>query len=341
MRQFIFILIGIFLLNVSSYSQIKSKLSKEKFVSPKGYFDVDTLKTKKQLPKIDLKKLLKEDESEQLLGFPYRFGVDIDVDYSSENSGKWFIREDSSRVWKLKIHSMGALSLNLIFSKLILPQEAILYIYNNTRTMTYGPIRAQNVKNPDRFSTDLIQGNTIILELFEPRDVFGNSYVQIKKVIHGYKNMFPQAFLYGDGDDCHIDVNCYSSGTIQDQSDGVAMVLLDENTRHCSGVLLNNGCQDFTPNILTAFHCVDIGDNGIPWEQTAFDGTLTTTEENNVDVWLFRFQYKSPSCDGPEPPSYTWFTYGAEDYISGWQNTDFALIQMEEIPDGETDMAVF
>jgi len=60
--------------------------------------------------------------------------------------------------------------------------------------------------------------------------------------------------------------------------------------------MINNACQDFTPNILTAFHCLDrdanVGDD---------DRIIDPAEENALENdWVFRFQYMSPSCNGPD-----------------------------------------
>jgi hypothetical protein len=115
---------------------------------------------------INLAQILQEEKLEEGLSVPFRFGVDIDVNYTLENSGKWFEKEDG-RVWKLKIRSKGAYSINLIFDLLYLPEGTMLYIYNEEKTMLYGPITSQDISDSGVFGTDLIQGSTITLELFE------------------------------------------------------------------------------------------------------------------------------------------------------------------------------
>lgn len=332
MTRFIIFTCLTLLFLTNSYSQIKTTLSTKEIVNKRGYYDVDTVKISKVLPAIDRTKLINEDLEEQLLGVPYRFGKDIEVNYSSEKDGTWFTTKEGDRIWKLKINSKDALGLSIIFNKLILPLNAKLYIYNSSRTMAYGPVESRNIKNPNRFSTDIIKGNTIIIELFEPKELKNSSLVEIGKVIHVYKDVFPAFSGFGSSNSCEIDVNCYT-GNIREESDAVAMVLLADQTRHCSGAMVTTACRDYTPNFLTAFHCVDIGNNGIPSETTAFDGNISTTESNNVGTWLFRFLYKSPTCNGPEPPSYTWITIPADQYLSGWHNTDFALIRLDEIPE--------
>ncbi len=318
-------------------AQVKSHFSKQRIMKKHDFFNVDTLKNYKEIVGVDVKKARLEDEMEKDLGLPFRFGIPVDVNYSLETSGKWF-ENDQGKVWKLKIRSKNAYSINLIFDRLNLSDNSVLYIYNEGRTMIYGPVTKKVLSKKDgRFGTDLIQGNTIILELFEPKEEEGENQLIISKVIHGYKNLFSKLMNYGDSYSypCQVDVNCYN---YPDQSDGVAMILISDNDRICTGTLLNNACQDFTPNILTAFHCLDIGNNRNSCESTAFDGVISTTEQNRAENWVFRFQYISPSCNGPEPPSSTWVTFNRSTYIAGWEDSDFALVQMLDSPDGESNL---
>ncbi len=67
------------------------------------------------------------------------------------------------------------------------------------------------------------------------------------------------------------------------------MILIDDIAL-CSGCLINNTSYDFTPYFLTANHCVageDVGD------------------------WSFRFQYKSPTCNGED--GYSYYSYSGAD----------------------------
>ena len=107
------------------------------------------------------------------------------------------------------------------------------------------------------------------------------------------------------------------------------MILLANNTRHCSGVLINNECQDFTPNFLTAFHCVDVGAGG-----DFQNGILSADEIAAAQNWVFRFQYKSPVCDGGDGTSF--FAFVGSTFRSAWQITDFAVFELNNRPAGET-----
>ena len=60
-----------------------------------------------------------------------------------------------------------------------------------------------------------------------------------------------------DTTDCHLDVTCYPEWS--SSAAGVALITYEtsEGSFICSGTLLNNSRQDFTPYFLTAAHCVD------------------------------------------------------------------------------------
>ena len=63
---------------------------------------------------------------------PYKFGENMYVDYSLQNSGTWEELENG-RLWRLAIKSEGAFSLNLIFSDFFMPAGAKFFIYNEQK----------------------------------------------------------------------------------------------------------------------------------------------------------------------------------------------------------------
>ena len=71
----------------------------------------------KVMPSVDVTTLLHED-SVAPKDAPYRFGYSFDVSYNLLNSGTLEKLTDGSKVWRLKIFSQGAYSINLIYDKL-------------------------------------------------------------------------------------------------------------------------------------------------------------------------------------------------------------------------------
>lgn len=272
------------------------------------------------LPSIDNNALIALDDIENKNG-PLRFGKTFST---SINFKKVAMKNELENgiLYSLEIESRNAFSLNFVLEQFYLSDGAELIIYNSDKTMLIGPITSKNNNEKRRFRTDLISGNKTVLELFEPSEGKPSEFT-ISKIVHGYRNLRTG---FGSSASCNIDVNCspYGNGWTG-QSNSVVLVLLNNN-RICSGALLNNACQDFTPNILSAFHCIDLNENG----------NLEANEIDNAEDWVFRFRYKSTGCGGPEPPSYSWITYqdGAT-YKASWRNSDFALVEMLQTPSGD------
>ena len=120
-----------------------------------------------KIPIVDVEALKKEDKEEDGLGVPPRFGKDIDVNYTLSNSGNWE-NVEGGKLWKLEILSENAISLNLIFEDFYLAKGSEINIYNKEMSMLMGPITSDVNNEYKSFATDIIKGQSIILELFEP-----------------------------------------------------------------------------------------------------------------------------------------------------------------------------
>lgn len=126
--KLLLLLASILSLCVSSFAQVPTRISTDtriKVFESKS----DSKPPVVRLPKLDISTYIKEDEEEQKrgLGYPPRFGKDIDVNYSLSNSGKWEDMGDG-KLWKLEIASEGALSLNIILDKFFISEGSELYI---------------------------------------------------------------------------------------------------------------------------------------------------------------------------------------------------------------------
>ena len=142
--------------------------------------------------------------------------------------------------------------------------------------------------------------------------------ISISHVIHG----FAAHCTFGDTTlACHVNASCSQASGLSNQTKAITRILMKSNTICCSGVLVNNACNDLTPYVLTAFHCVDFD----------VDRYLDSNEEDDIEDWVFSFKYISPTCKpSSEPSSYITYT-GASD-ISLLNATDFLLVKMDDTP---------
>ena len=123
-----------------------------------------------------------------------------------------------------------------------------------------------------------------------------------------------------DAEDCHLDVTCYPKWS--SSATGVARIFFETNAGSfaCSGTLLNNRQQDFTPYFLTAAHCVH-------------------TEEEARSVTAF-WLYQTRTCNGELPDFQSVpHTEGARLLSTlgdGFHpDGDMTLLQLEgDLPDG-------
>jgi V8-like Glu-specific endopeptidase len=144
--------------------------------------------------------------------------------------------------------------------------------------------------------------------------------------VHAYKNLFDKMDKdFDDSGNCNNDIECFSDNW-DTQSDAVAMVLLSDGTEWCSGSLLNNTAQNFRPYFLTAHHCID----------TDKSGSLSTSEIDNAENWMFKFQYKVTECGGSTIRRT--YGYNGDQFRAAYNPTDFALVELDNSPLGNEEI---
>ena len=231
------------------------------------------------LPAIDLEKLVEEDlVNDQRKDIPWRFGQEIVVDYNLGNSGQWLELENGDRIWRIRFQSVGAKTMNFIFSDFYMPQGASLYLFNNTQTDLLGAYDAQQNNDERVLGTWLVNGSDIWLEYYEPKSQANQGKLEVFKVVHGYRTAEEDqksvdADLNAAGK-CNYDVDCIM-GTIDTLKDinkkAVGLIIVNNNS-HCTGALINSTNNNGTPYFLTANHCF-----------------------SNPATWSFRFKWISPN----------------------------------------------
>lgn len=264
---------------------------------------------------LDRVALLREDSLEGSMGLPFRFGYPFEVAYNLDNSGIWTESGDGGRIWGLRIICPGAYSMNLIYSRFYLPEGAQLFLYDESRQFVRGAFTSRNNKEHRQFATAPTPGETVILEYYEPAAVRGQGELEIGQIVYGYKDIFnfggdKDGDDYGGSGTCNININCPEGEPWRKEARSVAMILVANGTRICTGTLINNVRQDQTPYFLTAYHCL---------------GSEAT--------WVFMFNYESASCvnaDGPTDMTLAGSVRRALNEVS-----DFALLELLESPPPE------
>ena len=207
------------------------------------------------MPVFNLEKQLEEDliNRTNKVG-PFRFGYEHITNYSLQNSGTWQTTDEGDKVWKIKFSSPGALSMNVIFNDFFIPNGGSVHLYNKETDMVVGAYTASNNNANNMLGSDLIKGETVVIEYFEPSEVTGQGRLLIGMVVHGYvdiNNWYPVKI--GESGTCNKDVVCWDACGWLDEIRSVARIANGGGL--CTGTLINNTSEDGTPYFLTANHC--------------------------------------------------------------------------------------
>lgn len=273
------------------------------------------------LPRVDVAKVLEEDR-EQGKRLP-RSGIKIPVGFT-EKDGQWYERGRTA-VWKMRFYSQRATALSFQFRNFHLPEGSEMWLYSEEHNMVMGPILPEYV-HEGVFPTDQIFGEEVTIVALMNKGQRKEFKITVKNAIHGIKKTEIDVRDYGDAYHCIQDVNCNIGLGWEKEIAAVCKIFIPSS--YFSGTLVNNGCQDFSPYVLTAFHGIDLNE----------DGVLQTSEVNDIGDWIFRFGYESPTCGGSEPSS--WISYSGAELRAASVTSDFALVELDNEIIGNSELAV-
>jgi PKD repeat protein len=215
--------------------------------------------------------LLADDAVNDALGKPYRVGLNIPVNLTTQNSGTWETTPNGGQLWRLRIHMDDALALGLYYHNFFIPTGGKVFIYNESENHVIGAFTdAYNFNNQIR-ATQMIEGSTTTIEYYAPMGTVGIPIIEIKEVVYFYRGI--EDFIKPIVDEatggnapanlekaasCQVDVACTPESTgWLDQIRSVVHYTFSTGggTAVCSGAMVNNTSQDCTPYILSAWHC--------------------------------------------------------------------------------------
>ena len=263
------------------------------------------------LPFVDEQALRTEDaEEDGIKDIPWRFGFPINIGFDLKKNGLMMELADGGTVWLLRLHSSDAISLNFNFEKFQIPTGAHMHIYSPNHSEMLGAFTHLNNREDSIFATTIIKSDEVILEYYEPENPEFEGIIKTGSIVHGYRDLQKKAEIFGASGACNFDVNCPEGSGWQDDKRSVAMMLLANNSRVCSGALVNNTLEDGTPYFLTANHCKVRADN------------------------VFIFNYEVATCRSGSEPSLTDAIMGCTllSSSSSFYSSDFNLVRLSSAP---------
>jgi len=270
-----------------------------------------------EMPAFNLEKEQTESINLNSMEKPFIFAKVFDVEIDIKQQG-YLEETEKFKRYTLAIKSKGAYSLNFTFSDFNIPQNAELYIYNSQNKSFIGAYTNKNNKVRRTLPIAPIEGELVIFDYTEPKDVSFEGKLVISKVGHDYKNIFQlqKDGSYGLSGNCNVDINCIQGNNWQNEKQSVCRLYIN-NRGTCSGTLINNINNNGRPYVLTANHCI-----------------ASDYDANNT---VFVFNYESPTCNGIDGSISQSIDDATLRSTWAWNSntgvgTDFTLVELSATP---------
>lgn len=276
---------------------------------------VPTTKQFIQMPEVDAAYQIHVDSLNRSNGFDkmMRFGYEHHVITDIFKQGVEFFTPTGDKVTQYAIECPEAVSINLVFDLFELAEGTALHLFDENKQYYIGAHTSKNNNENKMLGTDLIKSDRLIIEVFEPKGVIGQSHLVLGTVVHGYIDLDEIAKGLNDSGACNIDVNCPQGAGWEMQRNSVAMMVAGGG--FCTGSLVHNTSGVIIPYFLSANHC----------------GT-------NPGGWAFRFRWETPqgsvscattanSANGP-----TNMTVNGGVLRAANSNADFTLSELNTAP---------
>ncbi len=222
----------------------------------------------RRMPAVDVARLRAEDRRNASLrrDLPPRFAAPLTVDVTPANAGDWDELPGDRLVWRLRVASPGALSLNFGFTEYRMPEGAHLLVYPAGMPKAAPPELVRAFTSADnaphgQLWTPVVAGDEAVVEVVVPRARLAELKLRLTKVNHdyvGFGTLARQAGMIdndkGVSGSCNIDVACPQGDGHRDQIRSVG-AYSRLGTFYCTGSLLNTTANDRRMYFLTAHHC--------------------------------------------------------------------------------------
>lgn len=249
-------------------------------------------------------------------GLRFARGIGSHGELSRLPDGRW--------LWRVEVHSPGALSIEFAFSKLFLPAGSELFVATPSGDVVRGPVRADMVQPDGRYYSPLVPGERAVLQVAMTPEVLEQVAVEVANIGHAYRPILEAARGLKSGA-CNVDVACPLGNAWGDQIDAVGQYTLriDGSTAACTGTLVANTGGTPIPYFLTANHCL--------------------TTEAVADTVVVYWNYQSSTCRAPGsaasgtplPRTVATHSQSGASLIATSSASDFTLLRLDAaVPTG-------
>src|SRR2546430_8553679 len=239
---------------------------------------------------------------------PNQIGVNRSVAVSAKTRAQKFVNSDGSQITVLVIKSSGASGVGVHFRNFALAAGEEVYVYGPAvDSIVCGPYTNKGPWGSGEFWSGTIVGDIAVIEFYTRTNKTGKGFEIFEastifpELGGGPQSVVPDATPLP----CEVDASCYPNSL----NNAVGRILFNDNGVFvCTGTLLNDGAQDFTPYFLTANHCVS-----------------TQTIAQTVEVYWF---YQTTDCNSGVLRSDWVHQTGGADLLATESSNDFSLLQL-------------
>ena len=260
---------------------------------------------------------------------PLRFAEPHAVRITPAAKGRWEQLDRRRVVWRTRIASPGARSINLGFTRYHMPPGGALYLYAPGYKDVIGPFTERDNEAHGELWTPIVPGDEVVVEVVVPIRYQADLELDLTRVNHAFRDFgLERGRTAGGGEakasgSCNIDVVCPQGDDWREQIRSVGAYTVN-GFDTCSGSLVNNTAEDRTPYFLTADHC----------------GVDANDDQTMVVYWNYENSTcrppGSPASGGPGDGARNQFNSGAT-LVSDWGGgggaiafADMTLVEMDD-----------
>ena len=232
-----------------------------------------------RVPPLDAAKVVAA-EADSGKGRPLRYAISHAVaadplaGAKSVATGHWQDVGDGMKLWRLRIEAPGALSIDVAFKPLRLPEAAALYFTDASGRFVRGPYTRADVAANGEFWTPFVPGDVAFVEVLLPAKSVKQLRLELFNVNQAFRDIVTGQSPFQKSGSCNVDVVCPQGDAHRPQIRAVARYSVGGGL--CTGQLINNTANDGKRLFITANHCID-----------------SQADANSVVAY---WNYESPTC---------------------------------------------
>ena len=119
---------------------------------------------------------------------PFPFADPFAVDVDPATHGRWeVVNEGRTAVWRLRVVSGGAVSLNFGFTRYRMPSGGSLRLYAPDGEGAIGPFTSADNESHGELWTPIVSGSEVVIEVVLPANRRGDLELQLGSVNGGFR----------------------------------------------------------------------------------------------------------------------------------------------------------